>query len=411
MRKAIDVEWLLVVAGLALAGVGWGEHLTLLALVGTLVTVLALVLWVWQRQCLTGVSYHRELSQPRATFGEEVALNVEIINDKLLPLTWLHVEDEVPAGLTIRGGGFHRDLAGGRTELHLLLPMLPFQRVRRRLTIVCDQRGQQKFGPARVHSGDPVGLHQYQARVSDVAELLIYPKMFRLATPPIVSRVPWGDQRAAPEVAGDPSRVAGVREYRPGDALRHVDWRATARSQALLVREFEPSATWRIAVFADIRFPGRGLNPTSVDIAEFLISVTASVVADVARRGVATGLYSSGTVEGHPVARAPSTAPGALPAMLESLALVKPYGRRPIGELLLSEGGHLGGAASVVVIATDFPQPTVTALAAVRRRLPVTAIWIRTVDGHPPPRQAADVVREVTYRDDWKTVDVLEFAA
>ncbi len=144
------------------------------------------------------------LAQPRATFGEEVALNVEIVNDKLLPLTWLHVEDEVPAGLTIRGGGFHRDLAGGRTELHLLLPMLPFQRVRRRLTVVCDQRGQQKFGPARVHSGDPVGLHQYQARVSDVAELLVYPKMFRLATPSIVSRVPWGDQRAAPEVAGDP---------------------------------------------------------------------------------------------------------------------------------------------------------------------------------------------------------------
>jgi hypothetical protein len=52
----------------------------------------------------------------------------------------------------------------------------------------------------------------------------------------------------------------------------------------------------------------------------------------------------------------------------------------------------------------------VTALVAVRRRLPVTAIWIRTGDGHPPPRQAADVVREVTYRDDWKTADVLEFA-
>jgi uncharacterized protein (DUF58 family) len=411
MRVSIDAEAILVAGGLGLAGVGWAEHLTLLALVGTLVAVTAVVLWVWQRQCLTGVSYHRGLGQRRATFGEEVALELEFVNDKLLPLTWLHVEDEVPAGLTIRGGGFRRGMAGRQDELHHLLPMLPFQRVRRRLTVVCDQRGQLRFGPARVHTGDPVGLHQHQARVGDIVELLVYPKLFRLPTPPIVSRVPWGDQRAAPEVAGDPSRAAGVREYRPGDALRHVDWRATARSNALLIREFEPSATWRMAVFADIRVPRRGQTPGSADVAEFLIAVTASVVADVAGRGVATGLYTSGTVRGHPVARPPSTAPGALPAMLESLALVSPYGRTSIGELLLSEGGHLGGAASVVVLATDYPQQTVAALATVRRRLPVTAIWVRALDGHPPPRGTADVVREVTYRDDWRTVDVLEFAA
>jgi uncharacterized protein (DUF58 family) len=409
-KRSIDAEVIVAAAGLGLAGVGWAEHLILLALVGTLVTVTAAVLWVWQRHCLTGVRYHRRLGQRRATFGEEVPLELEFVNDKLLPLTWLHVEDEVPTGLTIRGGGFRRDLTGRQDELHHLLPMLPYQRVRRRLTVVCDRRGQLKFGPARVHTGDPVGVHQYQARVGDIVELLVYPKLFRLATPPVVSRVPWGDQRAAPEVAGDPSRVAGVREYRPGDALRHVDWRATARSNALLIREFEPSATWRIAVFADVRVPRLGTVGRG-DVAEFLIAVTASVVADVAGKGVATGLYSSGTVRGHPVAWAPSTAPGALPAMLESLALIAPYGRTSIGELLLSEGGHLGGAASVVIVATDYPPRTLAALAAVRRRLPVTAIWVRADDGHPPPRGAADVVREVTYRDDWRTVDVLEFAA
>ncbi len=242
--------------------------------------------------------------------------------------------------------------------------------------------------------------------------MLVYPKLFRLATPPIVSRVPWGDQRAAPEVAGDPSRVAGVREYRPGDALRHVDWRATARSNALLIREFEPSATWRIAVFADVRVPRQG-TVGRADVAEFLIAVTASVVADMAGKGVATGLYSSGTVRGRPtVAATCERTPGALPAMLECWRWFPPATRRTsIGELLLSESGHLGGAASVVVVATDYPQPTLAALAAVRRRLPVTAIWIRADDGHPPPHGAVDVVREVTYRDDWRTVDVLEFAA
>ncbi len=410
MRRSVDVEWLMVGAGLALAGVGWGVHLTLLALAGMLVAITAAVLWVWQRECLTGVSYRRTLGQQRATFGEEVTLELEFVNDKLLPLTWLHVQDEVPAALTIRGGMVQPDASGRRGELHYLLPMLPFQRIRRHLTVVCDQRGELKFGPARLRSGDPIGIRHREARVSDPADLLVYPKLFRLPVPPVVSRLAWGDRRAPPAVAADPSRAAGVREYRPGDALRHVDWRATARSTALLVREFEPTATWRIAVFADIRVLGRAGGAADLDRAEFLIAVTASVVAEMARRGVATGLFSSATVKGHPVAHAPSTAPGALPAMLESLARASPYGRVSLGELLISEGGRLGSGASAVVIASDFSEPTLAALAAVRRRLPVTAIWLRVGQGRPPPANQADLVREVTYHADWRTTDVLELA-
>ena len=54
MRRSVDVEWLMVGAGLALAGVGWGVHLTLLALAGMLVAITAAVLWVWQTRMLDG---------------------------------------------------------------------------------------------------------------------------------------------------------------------------------------------------------------------------------------------------------------------------------------------------------------------------------------------------------------------
>src|ERR1700733_10860111 len=98
-RHRVDGEWWAAAAALAVAGVGWGVHDTLLALAGTLGAVTAVVMWVWQRECLTGVTYRRTLSRRRATFGEEVALDIELVNDKLLPLTWLHVADNVPPSL------------------------------------------------------------------------------------------------------------------------------------------------------------------------------------------------------------------------------------------------------------------------------------------------------------------------
>jgi uncharacterized protein (DUF58 family) len=405
----IDGEWWVAAVALVVAGVGWGIHATLLALAGTLGALTAVVLWIWVRECLTGVTYRRTLAQQRAVFGEEVAMDVEIVNDKLLPLTWLHVADEVPPALTIRGGTVLPGRSGLYSELHHLLPLLPYQRVRRRLTVACNSRGAHTFGPTSLRSGNPVGYREQFARVRDCTELLVYPKVFRLGYPALLSRMPLGEHRALPDSLRDPSRPAGVREYRAGDPLRHVDWRATARSTALLVRIHEPTAALRVAVFSDFSMPRFGTGASDHEIAEFTIAVTASVVTDLSNRGVATGLYSSGTVRGRPVARNPSTSPGALPAMLELLARCSTWTATPIGELLVREARRLRGA-SAVMIAADYSDPTLIGLAELRRFLPVTAIWVVTERGRPPPDQLVDACWGVRYSDDWKERDVVELA-
>jgi uncharacterized protein (DUF58 family) len=390
--------------------IGWGVHATLLALGGVLTALTAFVLWIWQRECLTGVSYRRTLGQQRAMFGEQVSLDIELVNDKLLPLTWLHVADGIPAGLTLTGGSVVTAEQDNRPQLHHLLPMLPFQRVRRHLVITCDHRGEHTFGPAALRSGNPLGYREKYATNRDLDRLLVYPKLFRLGYPRIPSRVPLGQQRARLRLIGDPSRPIGVREYRPGDPIRHVDWRASARSTGLLVQVLEPTAALRVVVFTDAAAPSGGGRLKAWDVAEFVVAVTASIVADLADRAVSTGLYSSGTVSGRPVALAPSTAPAALPTMLESLARSGFPGRTSIADLLLAEGPALQRGASLVFVAADFPDSTVRALAEVRRRLPVTIVWIAGDHGQPPPPGLADTRWGVAYRDDWKDQDVLELA-
>jgi uncharacterized protein (DUF58 family) len=387
--------------------VGWEVGASLLALVGMLGAIAALMLWVWQRECLTGVSYRRTLGQRRATFGEEVSLEVELVNDKLLPLTWLHVEDEMPKALEIKGSAVPVDRSV-HGQLHHLLPMLPFQRVRRRFTVICDQRGEHTFGPAHLRSGDPIGLHEKFGQARERDELLVYPKLFRLDELPVASRVPLGDERSRVNLIGDPSRIAGVREYRAGDPLRHIDWRASARGGSLLVREFEPTTTLRVAVFVDMRPPSVASMEASTDILELTIALGASVVADLAGRGVATGLYASGAVDDQPVAREPSTSPAALPAMLELLAKATRRGPLSMVDLLTREGRRLGHGASVVIVAASFPESTLVALEDLRRRMPITALWVATDDGQPPPPEMMDGRGEVRYDSDWRTWEVVD---
>src|SRR6185369_17493530 len=47
-----------------------------------------------------------------------------------------------------------------------------------------------------------------------------------------------------------------LRDYQPQDDLRHIDWKATARSRRLTVREFTSEDERRITIVLDTRLPG-----------------------------------------------------------------------------------------------------------------------------------------------------------
>jgi uncharacterized protein (DUF58 family) len=410
VNRRVSAYWWAASLLAALAAIGWAIHSIPLALSGTLGAITVLAGWVWQRECITNVTYTRALSHGRATFGEEITLAIEIVNDKLLPLTWLHIEDTVPTSLTIRGGTIDDAVSRRDAVLHLLLPMLPFGRVRRRLTVVCDRRGAYIFGPVRLESGDPIGYGRRTARLSELDRLLVYPKVFALEPPEVASRMLFGDQRSSSIILGDPSRVAGVREYRAGDPLRHVDWRASARSPSLLVRVYEPTTSLRVAAFIDLHVPrGRGDIP-SADLTEFTVAVAASVITDLSVRGIGVGLYSTGTMDGHPLAYPPSMSPSALADMMELLARVSPYGAMSMAEVLASECGRFRSGISVVVIAADFPERTLAAMADLRRRLPVTSVWVGNDLGRPAPSGTVDTREEVAYVEDWKQCTTLGLA-
>lgn len=60
----------------------------------------------------------------------------------------------------------------------------------------------------------------------------------------------WGEGVAVPSAAGD--LVRGVREYLPGDRLRQVHWRATARHGQLVVKESEETQAPLLHVVLDL---------------------------------------------------------------------------------------------------------------------------------------------------------------
>ncbi|MFT3798006.1 DUF58 domain-containing protein [Microbacterium sp.] len=99
-------------------------------------------------------------------------------------------------------------------------------------------RGVLSVGPVSVRRGDPLGLFERTHDRRQAVELYVHPRTTSL------DGLSLGHLRdleglPVPHLARDDVSFHALREYQPGDDLRHVHWKSTARIGAVMVRQYE----------------------------------------------------------------------------------------------------------------------------------------------------------------------------
>jgi uncharacterized protein (DUF58 family) len=255
--------------------------------------VIGIVPEIWYRTALRNLVIRQQVNQQRAFFGETVTLSISVENQKLLPLPWLEIEDEIPVQITLLTGHASPTYKVNRMALVNTFSLWSFQRVTRRYKISCTARGVYTFGPATLRSGDPFGWLVREERVTVHEALLIYPLVAPIESFGLPSRHPFGERTTPRRLLEDPLRVAGVREYVLGDDPRRIHWKATARAGELRSKIYEPSSQYRLLILLDINSypePWMGLDP---EIQELGIALVASLAMWALDEGYAVGLLAN----------------------------------------------------------------------------------------------------------------------
>jgi uncharacterized protein (DUF58 family) len=114
------------------------------------------------------------------------------------------------------------------------------------------RRGVYQVGPLVAVAGDPLGLTERETVVAEPFELLVHPRVETVSDRPLTRQ--FEDPPIRPPVSKPfPSGLEfyGMREYVPGDDLRRIVWRASARTGKVMVREAEQGITDRITIMID----------------------------------------------------------------------------------------------------------------------------------------------------------------
>ncbi|HHY57135.1 MAG TPA: DUF58 domain-containing protein [Chloroflexi bacterium] len=342
--------WAWALAGLGLLAVLLrSAPLLLLTL---LLALLAGAALLWWRVCLVGVSYRRHFSQLRLFHGDEATFDVDLVNAKPLPLAWLRAEDELPKALTITPARLAPSHRAGRVRLINLVSLRWYERVTRHYRVRGVQRGAWAFGPARLLSGDMFGFAVREEEVAQIDTLLVYPRVVPLTALGLPADRPFGEFRAMRQLAEDPLRLNGARDYVSGDSMRYVHWKATARRGSLQTKTFDASANRPLALFLNINTHEHAWEGYDPDLQEFAITAAASLARWAWEQGQAVGLFANTiTQPGAQIVRIrPAGHRDQLTLIFEALARLVPFGRWPLEETLRYEGLHLPYGTTIVVV-------------------------------------------------------------
>ncbi len=250
--------------------------------------VLLVSRWL-SRVWVGGLSATRECNRVAVNVGETVAVVTTIENAGALPVVWVLLEDLLPLKALIHDPPA-LEVIGQRLQL-AMLGSRGHKTVYYQLK--CNRRGYYQIGPLIFETGDLFGLHRRYCVGTQPHFLLVYPEVVPLEGYDIASRRPIGEVRMTHRLYEDPTRIAGVRPYEPGDPLNRVHWRATARTGSLHSKVYEPSSIAGATLLLDFHQAGypSGQEPYRSELA---VTAGASIANALYQMGQQVGLVTNG---------------------------------------------------------------------------------------------------------------------
>jgi uncharacterized protein (DUF58 family) len=176
-----------------------------------------------------------------------------------------------------------------------------------------DHRGRYRENSFGLATGFPFAFLTKTRHVALQREVLVYPRIE--PTDEVFEILPLVRGEWESFVRGRGSDLYRIREYMPEDSARHVDWKATAKSGSLKVREFAREDERKLCIAFD--------NPETGSVSEHAYEKAVDLAASLAWHFSTQETEVSFLIPGRPRTRD-------LHEFLAWLAVIEPVGSKPV---------------------------------------------------------------------------------
>lgn len=316
-----------------------------------------LAFW-WSKRAIKHIQISRSFID-HAFLGDEITVELKITNTSILPILWLEIHESLPVNLRA-GRNIKQVFSLGIREEKII-----------RYSLYAFKRGYYVVGPLSISTGDPLGLIQPTTREFAENALIIYPRIVDLTSLGLPSRSPFGTLKHHDPIFEDPSRLMGKRAFKPGDAFKRIDWKATASSGKLQTKLYEASIALDVVIILDLNHESYPMK-TYYDATELAVTASASIAAWGNQHGQSIGLLTNAvdpqTDNALPNPMMPRKGTGHFISMLEILARIRPGHTLSSERLIQNALAELSWGTTMVFISGSIQQESLGYLFQARKR-------------------------------------------
>jgi len=264
--------WLLAAVGVVsfIAGwrLGWVELFVVAA--SCLLAILVAIPFVLRRG---QVHIERTINPNRVEARQRAVAELQATNNGSAPSPALTIDERIdgaPVPIDIPS------LAAGQTAEFIY-------------TLPTDKRGKFRIGPASIGRSDPLGLLHRSMGETSVEDFYVHPR----TVPTKALSAGFAKDLEGPTFDSSPAGDVAfhtIREYQPGDDVRHVHWMSTARKNTLMVRHYVDNRRPQVAALVDGKTAA-----THPDAFELAIEIAASIGISALRRETPVGVWIDDT--------------------------------------------------------------------------------------------------------------------
>lgn len=316
---------------------------------------------------LKSMKVERYLKQIEYNAGEKVVVNLKITRRDPFPLFYLIIEDGASEKLKLRTGQSFKTL------------VFPFMKreIHQQYIIENVPRGEYVFSHFVLKTGDLFGFTKKEKELPYESKILVYPSYTDLVYEPFESQYEQGMTATKDLVQRDTTMAVSVREYHPGDKFSWIHWKAFAKKNEIMTKEFEQRQTHDMLIVLD-RTPSFSF--------EALVTFAASVIRAVLNKGAEVGLYSFGeTREYFPTSRGDFQ----LRTLFYHLAKVEDNATQPLHKVIEQERLFVNPTTTTMFIVNRLDKMTLEKICSINKKKGNVLLFI--IKGHNEKITPTDV--------------------
>ena len=372
--------------------------------------VLMLLAQFWNDNIFNKLSIKRSLSAERANIGEKIYYEIELKNQKLLPVLGLILKDRVTVGVDFINDSFIHEVPGNNFNFFQdFFSLKWYEKVNRKYDFKAQRRGYYQFGNGNIFYSGIFGFYQNKLKDNHYCELIVYPRILNAKKINVDLKQIFGASMSEGWIHNDPLNKVGVRPYESTDDIKKINWKASARHNRLESNVYKPSYDKEVHLFLSTLTTQNWWKGINSNLLELMIIYTASIANYSLNKGYQVGVYSDGLIKrsGSSLNLKPGKGSFHKKNIFSNLAMLQSSERMKFADKLYKEKRNIKNSSTVIIILSIINSDIKKVLNQYRKRYNLSLIIIGNEDSDFESLKGMKIYH-IKEMEEWDKIEELE---